>query len=156
MFDVRFKKCSKLNKSCDFVNNRSFDVVVVAYNKQIFLVMYDLFNALLLQRRTIYVLVTTINAASINVQFASFKISTQIWIKFVEINIRKKRKMRFHHQSIELKLEVRQVQTSQINIMTIYVFVEILKDHFFMSMLFLLSSETLDSRSTRRESSASR
>jgi hypothetical protein len=40
--------------------------------------MYDLFNALLLQRRTIYVIVTTIDATSFNVQLASLKISTQI------------------------------------------------------------------------------
>jgi hypothetical protein len=64
--------------------------------------------------------------------------------------------MRFHHQSIESKLEMRQVQTIQKNIVTIYVFVDILKNHFFMSTLFLLLNETLNSRSTRKEHSASR
>jgi hypothetical protein len=63
--------------------------------------------------------------------------------------------MRFHHQSIESKLEMRQVQIIQANTMTLYAFVDILKDHFFMSTLFLLSSETSNSRSTRRERSLS-
>jgi TATA-binding protein-associated factor Taf7 len=39
---------------------------------------------------------------------------------------------------------------------TIYAFVDILKDHFFMSTLLLLSNETFNSRSTRKERSASR
>jgi hypothetical protein len=34
--------------------------------------MYDFLNALLLQRRTIFVIVTTIDAASINVQLVFF------------------------------------------------------------------------------------
>ncbi len=76
--------------------------------------------------------------------------------EFVEINIRKKWKMIFHHQSIESKLEMRQIQTIQTNIVTIYVFADILKNHFFMSTLSLLSSKTLNSRSTRRKHSASR
>jgi hypothetical protein len=59
--------------------------------------------------------------------------------------------MRFHHQSIESKFEMRQVQIIQANTMTIYAFVDILKNHFFMSTLFLLSNETFNSRSTRRE-----
>jgi hypothetical protein len=63
--------------------------------------------------------------------------------------------MRFHHQSIESKLEMRQVQIIQANTMTIYAFVDILRDHFFMSTLFLLSNETSNSRSTRRERSLS-
>ncbi len=46
---------------------------------------------------------------------------------------------------------MRQVQIIQTNTMTIYAFVDILKDHFFMSTLSLLSSETSNSRSTRRE-----
>jgi hypothetical protein len=60
------------------MSNRSFDVVVAARSRQISLAMYDLFNALLLQRRTIYVIVTTIDATSFNAQLALFKISTQI------------------------------------------------------------------------------
>jgi phosphopantothenoylcysteine synthetase/decarboxylase len=64
--------------------------------------------------------------------------------------------MKFHHQFIESKLEMRQVQTIQTNIVMIYAFVDILKDHFFMSTLFLLSNETLNSRSTRKERFASR
>jgi hypothetical protein len=63
--------------------------------------------------------------------------------------------MRFHHQSIESELEVRQVQIIQANTMTLYVFVDTLRNHFFMSTLFLLSSETSNSRSTRRERSLS-
>jgi hypothetical protein len=63
--------------------------------------------------------------------------------------------MKFHHQSIESKLEMRQVQIIQTNTMTIYAFVDILKNHFFMSTLFLLSNETFNSRSTRREHSLS-
>jgi chromatin remodeling complex protein RSC6 len=63
--------------------------------------------------------------------------------------------MRFHHQSIELKLEMRQIQIIQTNTMTIHAFVDILKNHFFMSTLFLLSNETFNSRSTRRECSLS-
>jgi cobalamin biosynthesis protein CobT len=59
--------------------------------------------------------------------------------------------MKFHHQSIESKFEMRQVQIIQANTMTIYTFVDILKDHFFMSTLLLLSNETFNSRSTRRE-----
>ncbi len=51
---------------------------------------------------------------------------------------------------------MRQVQTIQTNIVTIYAFVDILKDHFSMSTLSLLSNETLNSRSTRREHSAPR
>jgi hypothetical protein len=63
--------------------------------------------------------------------------------------------MRFHHQSIESKLEMRQIQIIQANTMTLYAFVDILRDHFFMSTLSLLSSETFNSRSTRRERSLS-
>jgi hypothetical protein len=59
--------------------------------------------------------------------------------------------MRFHHQSIESKLEMRQVQIIQTNTMTLYAFVDILRNHFFMSTLSLLSNETFNSRSTRRE-----
>jgi hypothetical protein len=59
--------------------------------------------------------------------------------------------MSFYHQSIESKLEMRQVQIIQTNTMTLYAFVDILKDHFFMSTLSLLSNETFNSRSTRRE-----
>ncbi len=66
--------------------------------------------------------------------------------------------MRFHHQSIESKFELRQVQIIQANTMTIYAFIDILKDYFSMSTLFLLSNETFNSRSTRRKrfSSSSR
>jgi hypothetical protein len=63
--------------------------------------------------------------------------------------------MRFHHQSIESKLEMRQVQIIQANTMTIYAFVDILRDHFSMSTLSLLSNETFNSRSTRRKRSLS-
>ncbi len=59
--------------------------------------------------------------------------------------------MRFHHQSIESKFEMRQVQIIQENMMTIYAFIDILKNHFFMSTLFLLLNETFNSRSTRRK-----
>jgi hypothetical protein len=59
--------------------------------------------------------------------------------------------MRFHHQSIESKFEMRQVQIIQANTMTLYALVDILKNHFFMSTLSLLSNETSNSRSTRRE-----
>ncbi len=75
--------------------------------------------------------------------------STQVWIKIVEIHIWKTRKIKSHHQSIESKLEMRQVQIIQANTMTIYALVDILKDHFFMLTLFLLSNETFNSRSTR-------
>ncbi len=53
---------------------------------------------------------------------------------------------------------MRQVQIIQRNTMTIYAFVNILKNHFFMLTLFLLSNETFNSRSTRRKrfSSSSR
>ncbi len=117
--------------------------------------MYDLLNTLLLQRRTIFAIVTTIDVASINAQFDSFQMSTQVWIKIVKTYIRKTRKMRFHHQSIESELEMRQVQIIQANTMTLYAFVDTLKNHFFMSTLFLLSSETFNSRSTRWERSLS-
>jgi hypothetical protein len=50
---------------------------------------------------------------------------------------------------------MRQVQIIQTNTMTLYVLVNILKNHFSMSTLFLLSSETFNSRSTRRERSLS-
>jgi hypothetical protein len=63
--------------------------------------------------------------------------------------------MRFHHQSIESELEMRQVQIIQANTMTLYALVDILRDHFSMSTLSLLSNETLNSRSTRRERSLS-
>jgi hypothetical protein len=59
--------------------------------------------------------------------------------------------MKSHHQSIESKLEMRQIQIIQTNTMTLYAFVDILRNHFFMSTLFLLSNETFNSRSTRRE-----
>ncbi len=59
--------------------------------------------------------------------------------------------MRFHHQSIKSKFEMRQVQIIQTNTIMIYTFVDILKNHFFMSTLFLLSSETFHSHSTHRE-----
>ncbi len=117
--------------------------------------MYDLLNTLLLQRRTIFATVTTIDVTSINAQLVSLQMSTQIWIKFVKIHIRKTRKMRFHHQSIESEFEMRQVQIIQANTMTLYVFVDTLRNHFFMSTLSLLSSETSNSRSTRRKRSLS-
>ncbi len=117
--------------------------------------MYDLLNTLLLQRRTIFATVTTIDVTSTNAQLVSLQMSTQVWIKIVKIHIRKTRKMRFHHQSIESELEMRQVQIIQTNTMTLYVLVNILKNHFSMSTLFLLSSETFNSRSTRRERSLS-
>jgi hypothetical protein len=63
--------------------------------------------------------------------------------------------MRFHHQSIESKLEMRQVQIIQAKRMTLYAFIDILKNHFFMSTLFLLSNEIFNSRSTRRKRSLS-
>ncbi len=63
--------------------------------------------------------------------------------------------MSFHHQSIESKLEMRQVQIIQANTMIIYAFVNILKNRFFMSTLFLLFNETFNSRSSRRNHSAS-
>ncbi len=63
--------------------------------------------------------------------------------------------MRFYHQSIELKFEMRQIQIIQTNTMTLYAFVNILKNHFFMSTLFLLSNEIFNSRSTRRKRSLS-
>jgi hypothetical protein len=69
----------------------------------------------------------------------------------VKTHIRETRKMRFHHQSIKSKFEVRQVQIIQTNTMTLYAFVDTLRDHFFMSTLSLLSNETSNSRSTRRE-----
>ncbi len=50
---------------------------------------------------------------------------------------------------------MRQVQIIQANTMTLYALVDILKDHFSMSTLFLLSNETSNSRSTRRERSLS-
>ncbi len=50
---------------------------------------------------------------------------------------------------------MRQVQIIQTNTMTLYAFVDILKNHFFMSTLFLQSNETFNSRSTRRERSLS-
>ncbi len=117
--------------------------------------MYDLLNTLLLQRRTIFAIVTTIDVASTNAQLVFFQMSTQVWIKIVKTHIRKTRKMRFHHQSIESKFEMRQVQIIQANTMTLYAFVDILKNHFFMSTLSLLSNETSNSRSTRRERSLS-
>jgi hypothetical protein len=46
---------------------------------------------------------------------------------------------------------MRQVQIIQANTMTLYAFVDILRNHFFMSTLFLLSNKTFNSRSTRRE-----
>jgi hypothetical protein len=65
--------------------------------------------------------------------------------------------MRFHHQSIESKeLKVRQIQAIQTNTIAIYVFVNIIKNHFVMSTLFLLSKELLVARSTRRDHSSSR
>jgi hypothetical protein len=73
----------------------------------------------------------------------------------VKIHIQKTRKMSFHYQSIESKLEMRQVQIIQTNTMTIYAFVDILNDHFFTSTLFLLSNETFNLCSTRREHSSS-
>ncbi len=117
--------------------------------------MYDFLNTLLLQRRTIFATATTIDVASINAQLVSFQMSTQVWIKIVKTHIQKTRKMRFHHQSIESKLEMRQVQIIQTNTMTLYAFVDILKDHFSLSTLFLLSNETFNSRSTRRKRSLS-
>ncbi len=63
--------------------------------------------------------------------------------------------MRFHHQSIESEFEMRQVQIIQANTMTLYAFVDTLRDHFSMSTLSLLSNETSNSRSTRRERSLS-
>jgi hypothetical protein len=110
MFDVRCEKCSKLNKSCDSINSRLCDVVFSAHSRQISLVIYDLLNTLLLQRRTIFAIVTTIDVTSINVQLIFLQMSTQFWIKIVKIHIRKTRKMKFHHQSIESKFEMRQVQ----------------------------------------------
>jgi hypothetical protein len=50
---------------------------------------------------------------------------------------------------------MRQVQIIQTNTMTLYAFVDILRNHFFMSTLFLLSSETFNSRLMRRERSLS-
>ncbi len=50
---------------------------------------------------------------------------------------------------------MRQVQIIQANTMTLYAFVDILRDHFSMSTLFLLSNETFNSRSTRRKRSLS-
>ncbi len=50
---------------------------------------------------------------------------------------------------------MRQVQIIQANTMTLYALVDILRDHFSMSTLSLLSNETLNSRSTRRERSLS-
>ncbi len=107
MFDVRCEKCSKLNKSCDSINFHFCDVVFSIHNRQISLIMYDLLNTLLLQRRTIFATVTTIDIASINVEFLFIQISTQDLIKIVKTHIRKTRKMRFHHQSIESKFEMR-------------------------------------------------
>jgi hypothetical protein len=72
ILDVRCEKCSKLNKSCDSINRHLRDVVVSAHSKQISLVMYDFLNTLLLQRRTIFSIVTTVDATSINVQFVFF------------------------------------------------------------------------------------
>jgi hypothetical protein len=78
IFDVRCERCSKLNKSCDSINHHFCDVVFPANNRQISLVMYDFLNTLLLQRRTIFATVTTIDVASINVQLASLQMSTQV------------------------------------------------------------------------------
>ncbi len=117
--------------------------------------MYDFLNTLLLQRRTIFAIVMTIDVASINAQLVFLQMSTQVWIKIVKTHIRKTRKMKFHHQSIESEFEMRQVQIIQTNTMTLYAFIDILKDHFSMSTLSLLSSETFNSRSTRRERSLS-
>ncbi len=50
---------------------------------------------------------------------------------------------------------MRQVQIIQANTMTLYAFVDILRNHFFMSTLSLLSNETSNSRSTRRKRSLS-
>jgi hypothetical protein len=50
---------------------------------------------------------------------------------------------------------MRQVQIIQANTMTLYAFVDILRNHFSMSTLSLLSNETFNSRSTRRERSLS-
>jgi hypothetical protein len=120
MLDVRCAKCSRLSKSCDSINFHLCDVVFTAHSRQISLVMYDLLNTLLLQRRTIFATVTTIDVASINAQLVSLQMSTQFWTKIVKTHIRKTRKMRFHHQSIESEFEMRQVQIIQANTMTIY------------------------------------
>ncbi len=50
---------------------------------------------------------------------------------------------------------MRQVQIIQANTMTLYAFVDILRNHFFMSTLSLLLNETFNSRSTRRKRSLS-
>jgi hypothetical protein len=62
--------------------------------------------------------------------------------------------MRFHHQFVKSKeLDVRQIQAIQTNTTAIYALVNTLRDHFSMSTLSLLSNETSNSRSTRRERS---
>jgi hypothetical protein len=60
--------------------------------------------------------------------------------------------MRFHYQSSEFKkLEVRQIEITKTNIVVIYALMNIIRDHFDMSTLFLLLDELFVMRSTRRE-----
>ncbi len=116
--------------------------------------MYELLNALLLQRRTIHATATTADAVPSTAQLASLVVATKRWIKVVQARIREDKKMRFHHQFVKSKeLDVRQIQTIQTNTTAIYVLVNTLRNHFSMSALSLLSGETPNSRPTRRERS---
>jgi hypothetical protein len=78
ILDVRCERCSRLSKSCDSIDHHFCDVVFSVNSRQISLVMYDLLNTLLLQRRTIFATVTAIDVASINVQLVSLQMSTQV------------------------------------------------------------------------------
>jgi hypothetical protein len=60
------------------MSSRLCDVVFAAHDKQISSTMYNLLNALLLQRRIIFVIATAIDATFINAQFAFFKVTTTI------------------------------------------------------------------------------
>ncbi len=118
--------------------------------------MYELLNALLLQRRTIHATATTVDAVSSTAQLALLVVATKSWIKVVQARIREDKKMRFHHQFVKSKeLDVRQIQTIHANTTAIYALVNTLKDHFSMSTLFMLFDESLVTRSTRRKHSSS-
>jgi hypothetical protein len=114
--------------------------------------MYELLNALLLQRRTIHATAIAAGAVPSAAQLAPLVAATKSWIKVVQARIREDKKMRFHHQFVKSKeLDVRQIQTIHANTTAIYVLVNTLRDHFSMSTLFTLLGESFVTRSTRRE-----
>ncbi len=113
---------------------------------QIFVRIYSDLNILLLQRQVLYVVENNSTVA----QRRIFNQTTTRWKEIVVTSIRKTRRMNLHHNSIDsTKIDIKQIEIIKNNTTIVYVLMNILRDKWNMSALFLRSDENFFMRSTR-------